>query len=135
MTDLEELQARVPDYADYANEDSRHQVDKQMRAWLGEALATVRARLGPLPEALTDRLEGLILRCEFSDQRVIRAADQAIFDKHMVDRVHELDLALVRVSDRIRNGKSADELAGELDEAARILDERFGAISEAPPPH
>jgi hypothetical protein len=135
MTALEELQARVPGYADYANEDSRHQVDKQMRAWLGEALATARARLGDLPEPLTDRLEGLILRCEFSDQRVIRAADHAVFDKHLVDRVHELDLALVRVADRIRNAASGDELAGDLDEAARILDERFGAISEAPPQH
>ncbi len=131
MTDLEELRARIPGYADYANADARHQVDKQMRAYLGEALAVARDRLKPMGH-LGDQLEGLILRCEFSDQRVIRAADHASFDQQLVDHVHALDLALANVADRIREAKTVDELGAELDEAARLLDERFGAISEAP---
>jgi hypothetical protein len=131
MTDLEQLQARIPGYADYADEDARHQVDKQIRAYLGEALAAARNRLKPTSH-LSDQLEGLILRCEFSDQRVIRAADHARFDPPLVDHVHALDLALANVADRIREAKTVEELAGELDEAARLLDERFGAISEAP---
>jgi hypothetical protein len=131
MTDLEQLQARIPGYADYADEDSRHQVDKQIRAYLGEALATARTRLKPTSH-LGDQMEGLILRCEFSDQRVIRAADHARFDGPLVDHVHALDLALAGVADRIREAKTVDELGSELDEAARLLDERFGAISEAP---
>jgi hypothetical protein len=131
MTDLEELRARIPGYADYANEDSRHEVDKQIRAYLGEALADARARLKPTGH-LGDQMEGLILRCEFSDQRVIRAADHACFDQALIDHVHALDLDLVKLADRIREAKTLDELAAELDEAARLLDERFGAISEAP---
>ncbi|MDB5041391.1 MAG: hypothetical protein JWN27_2117 [Candidatus Eremiobacteraeota bacterium] len=131
MSDLEQLQARIPGYADYADEDARHQVDKQIRAYLGEALAAARNRLKPTGH-LSDQLEGLILRCEFSDQRVIRAADHARFDPPLVDHVHALDLALANVADRIREAKTVEELAGELDEAARLLDERFGAISEAP---
>src|ERR1700694_1079348 len=131
MSDLEQLQARIPGYADYADEDARHQVDKQIRAYLGEALAAARKRLKPTSH-LSDQLEGLILRCEFSDQRVIRAADHARFDPPLVDHVHALDLALANVADRIRESKTVEELAGELDEAARLLDERFGAISEAP---
>ena len=131
MTDLEQLQARIPGYADYADEDARHQVDKQIRAYLGEALAAARTRLKPTSH-LSDQWEGLILRCEFSDQRVIRAADHARFDPPLVDHVHALDLALANVADRIREAKTVEELAGELDEAARLLDERFGAISEAP---
>jgi len=131
MTDLEIIRQRIQDYADYANTDARHQVDKQVRAYLGEALSEARDRLKPA-EALAERLDGLILRCEFSDQRVIKASDHASFGPALVDRVHELDRELVECSDRIRAAKTLDELAAELDLAARYLDERFGAIADAP---
>jgi hypothetical protein len=133
MTDLEYLRSRVPGYADYANADARHDVDKQIRAWLGEALSEVRERLRP-SGALAERLDALVLRCEFSDQRVIRAADHATFGSGLVDRVHALDRAIVDVADRIREVKSTDDLSAVLDDAARLLDERFGAIAEAPTP-
>jgi hypothetical protein len=131
MTDLELLQSRIPGYADYAGADSRHQVDKQIRAWLGEALSAARDRLRP-EGALMERLDGLLLRCEFSDQRVIRAADLARFDADLVDHVHALDRRIVEVGDRIRATATPDELATALDDAARVLDERFGAIADAP---
>ena len=131
MTDLEFLKSRIPGYADYANADARHEVDKQMRAFLGEALALDRERLAPTG-ALAERLDGIILRCEFSDQRVIRAADHARFDQQLIDRVHQLDREIVECADRIRALTSAEELSAELDVAARALDERFGAIAEAP---
>jgi hypothetical protein len=131
MTDLELLQSRIPGYADYAGADARHQVDKQMRAWLGEALSAARDRVGP-EGALADRLDGLLLRCEFSDQRVIRVTDHAQFDAALVDHVHELDRRIVEAGDRIRATATSDELATALDDAARVLDERFGAIADAP---
>jgi hypothetical protein len=131
MTDLELLQARIPGYADYADPDARHQVDKQIRAWLGEALAAARDRLRP-SGAPADQLEGLLLRCEFSDQRVIRAVDHARFDRKLVDHVDALDRRIAEAGDRIRAASTLDELATALDDAARALDERFGAIAEAP---
>ena len=131
MTDLEFLKSRIPGYADYANADARHEVDKQMRAFLGEALALDRERLAPTG-ALAERLDGIILRCEFSDQRVIRAADHARFDQQLIDRVHQLDREIVECADRIRALTTVDQLSAELDVAARCLDERFGAIAEAP---
>jgi hypothetical protein len=131
MTDLEYLQQRIAGYADYANMDARHQVDKQIRAILGEALSEARERLKPT-EALVERLDGLMTRCEFSDQRVIKAADHARFDATLVDRVHQLDREIVECADGIRAATTLDELAAQLDDAARYLDERFGAIIEAP---
>jgi hypothetical protein len=131
MTDLELLQSRIPAYAGYANGDARHQVDKQIRAWLGEALTDARDRLKP-DAALAERLDGMLLRCEFSDQRVIRAADHARFDQELVDHVHALDRRIVEAGDGIRAAASLDELATALDDAARVLDERFGAIADAP---
>jgi AraC-like DNA-binding protein len=131
MTDLELLKQRIAGYADYANMDARHQVDKQIRAWLGEALSEARDRLKPT-EALAERLDGLILRCEFSDQRVIKAADHARFDQALVDRIHQLDREIVDCADAIRAAKIVEDLAEQLDLAARYLDERFGAIADAP---
>ena len=132
MTDLEVLTSRVPGYAGYADDDSRHEVDKQMRAFLGEALAAARDRVKP-EGAIAERLDGLLMRCEFSDQRVIRAADHARFEDALVRRIHELDRRLLECADRLRAIAAADELAAELDAAARCLDERFGAIADAPP--
>lgn len=131
MTDLEFIRQHIPSYADYGNESARHQVDKQIRAWLGEALSDGRTRLQPA-DGLGERLDGMILRCEFSDQRVIRAADHARFDQRLVDRVHELDRQLIDVADRVRTATTTDELSVDLDEVARLLDERFGAIADAP---
>lgn len=131
MTDLAYIAERIPGYADYANVDARHQVDKQIRAWLGEALSDARARLNP-DASLGERLDGLILRCEFSDQRVIRAVDHARFDDELVARIHELDRGIVEAAERIREIASTDELATSLDDVARLLDERFGAIADAP---
>ena len=131
MTDLEYLQGRIAGYADYADQTARHQVDKQIRAWLGEALTDARERLAPAGP-LGERIDGLLLRCEFSDQRVIRAADHARFGPGLVDRVHQLDRGIVEVADRIRAATSAEELGTDLDDAARLLDERFGAIADAP---
>ena len=132
MTDLELLRSRIPGYADYADDTARHEVDKQVRAFLGEALAAARDRLRP-DGATAERLDGLLLRCEFSDQRVIRAADHARFGPALVDRVHELDREIVECADRIAALTGVDALPNELDAAARWLDERFGAIADAPP--
>jgi hypothetical protein len=131
MTDLDAIRSRIPGYADYGDADARHQVDKQIRAWLGEALTAARDRLAPA-DCLAERLDGLLLRCEFSDQRVIRAADHAKFDQQLVDRVHQLDREIVESADRIRALTSPEQLSEELDVAARALDERFGAIADAP---
>lgn len=132
MTDLEFLRGRIAGYADYADEDARHLVDEQIRAYLGEVLAAVRDRLRP-EGPLAERLDGLLLRCAFGDQREIRAAEHARFDGGLADRVHALDREIVTTADRIRTIASPDALSTALDDAARALDERFGAIVEDGP--
>lgn len=132
MTDLELLRERIPGYADYADGDARHDVDKQVRAYLGEALAGARDRVRP-QGALAERLDGEILRCQFSDQREIRAVDHARFDPRLVARVHALDRELVTIADRVRDITEADQLGVALDDAARAFDERLGAIADGVP--
>ena len=130
VSDLDFLRERVPGYADYADEDHRHLVDPQMRSYLGEALSLARERLRPEGET-AEQLDGLLLRCEFSDQRAIRATDHAKFGSALVDRIHALDRELVETADRIRDA-DAQALPALLDTAARVMDQRFGAIAEAP---
>jgi len=129
MTDLEAIKARITEYAGYDSVDARHEVDKQVRAWLGEALSVARVRLAPAG-AVAERLDGLILRCEFSDQRVVRAADHALFDQALLDRVHALDRELLDIADRLRT-LDETKLGVALDDAARVLDERYGALADA----
>jgi hypothetical protein len=130
MSDLDVLHEGIAAYADYGDEGGRHQVDKQIRAYLGEALAAVREGLHA-PGPLVEQLDGLLLRCEFSDQRAIRAAEHARFEPALLGRLHRLDRDLIEAADRLR-GLSAAELAVGLDTAARLLDERLGALAEAP---
>jgi hypothetical protein len=131
MGDLEYLQGRIAGYADYANDSARHQADKQIRAWLGEAIAAARDRLKPAG-ALAERVDGLLFRCEFFDQRVERAVHHALFGQELVDRVHQLDRGIVETADRIRDAAGETALSTALDDVARLLDERFGAIVDAP---
>jgi hypothetical protein len=131
MGDLEFLRSRIPQYAGYATEESRHQVDKQIRAVLGEALAATRERLGPQGEA-REQLDGLVLRCEFSDYRVVRVAEHACFSPELLARIYALDRRVVEAAEHVRKVKSPAELVEALDEAARSLDERSGALATAP---
>lgn len=133
MSDLDFLRSRIPGYADYTAEAARHEVDRQIRALLGEALSDARERLHPAGE-IGEQLDGLIMRCEFSDQRVVRAADHACFHRPLIEHIHALDREIVEVADRIRAIDSAELLRAALDDAARLLDERFGAIASAPSP-
>jgi hypothetical protein len=132
MGDLDVLRARIPAYAGYGDEGARQQVDKQIRAYLGEALAATRDRLGP-SGPLAEQLDGLLLRCEFSDQRAIRAASHARYERTVLDRLHCLDRELVEAGDGLRT-VAAPDLGPALDGAARLLDARLGALAEAPTP-
>lgn len=131
MTDLDYLRDKVPGYADYGDHTARHRVDQQVRALVGEALAGARERLRPSGE-LGEHLDRLVVRCEFSDQRLVRAEDHGVFSDGLVDRVHALDRAIVDCAGRIVAAATGDELRVALAEAGPLLDQRFGAIIEAP---
>jgi len=128
MDDLSFLRQRVTSYADYRDRDSRHLVDKQVRAFVGEALSLARQRLGVDSEPL----DQVIFKCGFTDQHAMRVSDHGSFTSDaMVDRIHALDRALVEAADR---AAGADEsaltaLATEID---GLLDERIHAIESAP---
>ncbi|GAC1401781.1 MAG: hypothetical protein NVSMB64_00520 [Candidatus Velthaea sp.] len=131
MDDLTSLRERITSYADYADIDSRHLVDQQVRAYVGARLSAVRERLtaggGP-----SDQLDRVLFRCEFTDQRMIRAGDHAAFtDAELVARIHALDRELLDAGDRAGSVEAAD-LPAYLTQIETLFDARFGAITGAP---
>jgi hypothetical protein len=131
MDDLSFLRLRIAAYADYAHRDERHLVDKQVRAWVGEAIAAARERLAP-QGATAELAERVIFRCEFSDQKVIRAVDHGSFaDVPTVDHIHALDRALIEGAEAAAAVDAAgfDALLARLD---GLLDERAALIESTP---
>jgi len=133
MDDLSFLRARIASYADYSDRDARHLVDKQVRAWAGEALAAARERLQPADPALAELADRVIWRCEFTDQRVIHAVDHGVFaDPALVERIHALDREIVESvegSDRLDTAAFAALLA-RIDQ---LFDARAAALEASPP--
>jgi hypothetical protein len=73
------------------------------------------------------------MRCEFSDQRVIRAADHGSFvSDTLVDQIHEIDRALVEAADRAAD-VDGGALSGFSDDVCGLFDRRFSTISSAVP--
>jgi hypothetical protein len=133
MVSLEFVRSRIPAYAGYANWDARHLVDRQIRAYLGEALAAAGDRLRP-SGVLADHLDGLLVRCQFADQRGIRALEHAHFDEALLERVHAFDRAVVEAAERLDAATEAEALGTALSGAGRALDRRSGALVNAAPP-
>jgi hypothetical protein len=130
MDDLSFLRSKIAEYADYRDQDARHLVDKEVRSYVGEAVARLRERAGA--EA-ADLLDDLLMRCEFSDQRVIRAMDHGTFsDETLVDKIHALDRALVEAADRAES-LDTQGLTAYATEVGDLFDQRFGAINTAQP--
>jgi len=67
----------IPGYAGHADTHARRLADQQVRAWVGERLAALRERL-PLDGA-TEVFDDVIFHCEFGDQHVIKALEDARF--------------------------------------------------------
>ncbi len=78
--ELTEIRRSIPDYAGIDDVPARRLSDQQVRAWVGERLATLRERLAPDLGTAAAALDDVILRCEFGDQRVIRAIETQRFD-------------------------------------------------------
>lgn len=101
MDGLVFLRERIPAYADYGDEDARHLVDKQVRAYVGEALSMLRERLAQeLAGAIADQLERTLLMCEFSNQQLMHMLDHAHLSETEVEELHEVDHELIQTADR-----------------------------------
>ncbi|MBV8602078.1 MAG: hypothetical protein JO359_10995 [Candidatus Eremiobacteraeota bacterium] len=127
MKDLEYLHVRIPAYADYAEEDDRHLVDKQVRAYVGEALSVLRDRLGSLSGSVEARLERVLLMCEFTNQQMMQILDHAHLSGEEVELLHHVDHELVETADRSATIEQA-ALDAYLEEIEALFARRVKAV-------
>lgn len=116
----------VPAYAGHRDVAARRLSDQQVRAWVGEMLAALAERV---PAAAADpRYDVLLARCEFGDQRLIRALEDSRFDQpELAGRVEAADRALVETARRGATAAAAD-IDALLDDLAAAFDRRERAI-------
>ncbi len=118
----------VPGYAGHADALARRLSDKQVRAWVGEMLAELQGRFAGGDHQ--ERLETLLMRCEFADQLVIRAIEDERFGQpELAELVEACDRRLIEAA---AGGRSATaEGLGALFEALeRAFDERTASIEK-----
>jgi len=127
MDDFTALRERLPGYPGYGDRSSRHLADQEVRAALGEALAAARERLVPTG-ATADALDALLLRCEFSDQRLVRSAELAHVDDTIAAHAVALDRRVITLADRVAAAADAATLDAAIADANTLFDERIAAL-------
>lgn len=117
----------VPGYAGHADAVARRLSDQQVRAWVGELLAELRDRV-PL-DGQADRVEALLMRCEFADQHVIHAIEDDRFAQpDYVAAVEDVDRKLIAAAKPLPTVEPA-QLPETLDALERAFNERSEEIA------
>jgi hypothetical protein len=127
MDDLTALRERLPGYPGYDDRASRHLADQEVRAALGEALAAARERLAPAAATL-DALDALLLRCEFSDQRLVHSAEVAHLTDAAAAHAIALDRRVIELADRVAAAADATTLDAAIVDANQLFDARISAL-------
>lgn len=118
----------VPGYAGHADAVARRLSDQQVRSWAGELLTGLRERLPP--GEVQERLDALLLRCEFGDQHVVRALEDESFSQpELAAMVESYDH---KVADAAKAAATAppEEVMAALGVLERFFDERAAAIGK-----
>jgi hypothetical protein len=131
MDDLAFVRSRIESYADYTNDDDRRLVDEQVRAYVGEALARLRERLNPSGPP-GELLEGVLLRCQFANQPLVRALDMLEPDAAEIAALHERDRELITLADGA-DAVTADGVSAYLQQIETQLDARSKTIIDDAP--
>jgi hypothetical protein len=133
MDALEQLRARIAGFPGYDDDFDRRRSDEFVRSYLGEALADLHVRCDSLSPELKQRIDALLLRVGFADQKSF-AARHGIAGMPSVansdNSVAAEDAAVVDVADAA--GRVEPDAVGRyLDEVAAVLDRRDAAMRAA----
>jgi hypothetical protein len=117
----------VPDYAGHSDAVARRRSDQQVRAWVGELLVDLQDRL-PL-DGVRERVDALLVRCEFADQDVVRAIEDERFGAaEFAVAIEDYDRKLVAAAGACPTVTAA-ELSGLIESIERAFAERAAGIA------
>jgi hypothetical protein len=126
--DLDYVRSRIPNYRGYADEPSRQDSDKRVRAIVGEALSDALVRFsGKLDAAAMTACDELLMQCMFTDQALVRRLDHAKLDPAEIAGLVAADRVLVELEEGLMNASTVDELTALV---ARLR-EQFARRREA----
>jgi hypothetical protein len=128
MDDTAFLHERIESYAGYTNDADRQRSDEQIRAYVGEALTRVRARLRPTGAA-SEALERLLLRSEFANQGVAHAFDAIDVPAAEIAATAAADRELATLADRA-DTLDASELETFLAQIGVAFDRRWRSVAD-----
>src|SRR5579863_5175479 len=133
MDPLEQLRARIAGFPGYDGDLERRRSDEFVRSYLGEALADLVVRCGSLSSELKQRIDALLLRVGFADQKAF-AIHHGIGGNHVAagagSSVAVEDAAVVDVADQA-GSVDPDAVERYLDGVAAMLDRRDAAMRAA----
>lgn len=116
------IRSHIPEYAGHDDVVARRLSDQQVRAFLGEALISLRERLatGDGPPGFED----LVYHCQFGDQRLIkRIEDDRFSGAGPAERLDAENLALIEAALRAASVTSKDA-AAFVDDVAGLMARR-----------
>jgi hypothetical protein len=131
MNDLEALRDRIPSYAGYADETSRHLADQQIRAWAGERLAKLDVRLALSKSDLAAKYERMLFACEFGDPALLLTLEKREFDEAELSEVYRIDRAIVEAALNLESAE-LPAVSEILDQLATLFKDRVAVISCEP---
>jgi len=99
MDPLELLNERIAGFPGYATDTDRRLADEMVRAFLGEMLAELQAKLAPLDEELNGRIGDLMFRSGFTNQIAFRPYESVPLDDAGVAEIATADARAVDLAD------------------------------------
>lgn len=134
MDPLESLRERIPEFPGYGDDLSRRRSDSYVRSYLGEAIASLDARLGDLEPALQQRVDDVLLRVGFADSKSFAThnglAERTESESDPGKVLAVEDAATLDLADRTK-AVDAATLASYLDDVRTLLDRREAAMRAA----
>lgn len=127
MDPLELLNERIHDFPGYETDTDRRLSDEMVRAFLGEMLADLQVKLGPLDEATASKIGDLMFRSGFTNQIAFRPYESLELDEAGIAEIATADARAVDLADvaaTVRKGG----LAEFLEEVTAAFDARDGAM-------
>jgi hypothetical protein len=128
--DIENIRARIGDFAGYDTDAQRRTADEQIRAFVGERLAALpAAEIDSLPPEERERYDRVLLRAEFMNQIAFRALEEHPAEER-INALLAADEELVSAANELARADGA-VLDGLLERVERAFDRRDSAMTGA----
>ena len=127
MDPLELLNERINDFPGYATDTDRRRSDELVRAFLGEMLADLQAKLAPLDDAVGGQIGELMFRSGFTNQIAFRPYESVELSEAGIEEIATADVRAIDLADVAATVRK-DGLPSFLADVTEAFDARDAAM-------